>query len=310
MQAHLVPEAVRVICASRAIVEQLVLSPPQKNGLPPIAMKADSKLTYKDGQAYERWMGRWSRLTGRQFLDWLQIPQRQRWLDVGCGTGALTEAILSYCDPELVVAFDSSEQQLAYARSRIDDKRLTFRIGDATSIDANSNSFDVAASALVLNFIADQRKAMDEMIKVVRPGGVVAVYVWDFAGRRNITQHLSDAIAAVAPDAERTARIAQQADTTKPGALAQLFRSVGLETIETTSLDIVAEYVDFDDYWISNTSLVSPVSIIGTAGGSLATTQIEALKQRLREYLPADGNGKISFAARAWAARGSVPSQA
>jgi ubiquinone/menaquinone biosynthesis C-methylase UbiE len=273
-------------------------------------MNADSKPTYKEGQAYERWMGRWSRLTGRQFLDWLQIPPRQRWLDVGCGTGALTEAILSGCDPELVVAFDSSEQQLAYARSRIDDKRLAFRIGDAISIDAKRNSFDVAASALVLNFIPDQRKAMTEMIKVVRPGGVVAVYVWDFAGRRNITQHLSDAIAAVAPDAGRTARTAQQAETTKPEALAQLFRAVGLETIETTSLDIVAEFEDFDDYWISNTSLISPVSLIGTAGGSLSTTEIKALKQKLREYLPADGNGKISFAARAWAARGTVPGRA
>lgn len=263
---------------------------------------------HQEGQAYERFMGRWSRLTGQQFLDWLRIPSQQRWLDVGCGTGAFTDAILTICDPEFIVAFDPSEQQIAYARSRIADKRVSIRTGTATLIDADSNTFDIAAAALVLNFITDQGKAVAEMARVVRSGGTVAAYVWDFAGRQNITQHLSDAIAAVAPDAERAARAAQQAETTRPAALAHLFRSTGLEAVETKSLDIIAEFDNFDDYWACNTTLISPISVIGIARNSVPTTQLEALKRRLRASLPSDGKGKVSFSARAWAVRGTVPS--
>ena len=270
-----------------------------------IAMNSDNK-PLTNGLAYERFMGRWSWLAGRQFLDWLQIPPRQRWLDVGCGTGAFTDLILATCEPEFVTAFDPSEQQLAYARMRIDDRRATMRMGNAASIDAPDNAFDVAAAALVLNFIPDQGKAVAEMARVVHPGGTVAVYVWDFAGRRNITQHLSDAIATIAPDAERAARTAQQADTTRPEALARLFQSVGLAAVETKSLDITAEFDDFDDYWASNATLMSPISVIGLARGSLSEIQLEALKQKLKESLPSDGRGRIAFCARAWAARGTV----
>src|SRR5262249_41075648 len=164
-------------------------------------MNASNETLLQEGLAYERFMGRWSRLAGRLFVDWLAIASRQRWLDVGCGTGAFTEVVLSSCDPEIIVAFDPSEQQVAYARSRIEDKRVSIRIGDVTSIDAPSNAFDVAVAALVLNFIPNQEKAAAEMARVVRPGGTVAAYVWDFAGRRSITQHLSDALSIVAPHA-------------------------------------------------------------------------------------------------------------
>jgi ubiquinone/menaquinone biosynthesis C-methylase UbiE len=259
-----------------------------------------------DGLAYERFMGRWSQSTGRLFVDWLQIPPHQRWLDVGCGTGAFTEVIVSRCEPKAVVAFDPSERQLAYALSRPYDNRVTFRLGDAMRIESDDHEFDVAASALVLNFLPDQERAVREMGRVVRPGGTVAIYVWDFAGRLNITQHLNDAIASIAPDAERAARNAQQASTTKPAVIADLFRSAGLEAIETKSLDITAAFEDFDDYWESNTTLISPINIIGTAGGSLATDQIRLLKQKLRDELPRAGSGRIQFGARAWAIRGTV----
>ena len=168
-------------------------------------MNAGIPASLADGLAYERFMGRWSKLTGRLFVDWLKIPPQRRWLDVGCGTGAFTEVILSSCDPKAVVAFDPSERQLAYAFSRPHDERVTFCLGDAMTIEADDSEFDVAASALVLNFLPDQGRAMREMCRVVRPGGIVAVYVWDFAGRLNITQHLTEAIASISPDAERVA---------------------------------------------------------------------------------------------------------
>ncbi len=262
--------------------------------------------TLQQGSSYERFMGRWSRDIGRPFLEWLQIPRQQRWLEVGCGTGAFTEVILSCCDPKSIVAFDVSEQQIAYARSRLLDVRVDVRIGNAMSIAPQDDEFDVAAAALVLNFIPDQRKAVAEMVRVVRPGGTVAVYVWDFAGRRNITQHLSEAIAFVSSDAERSARTAQQADTTRPEALAKLFDLVGLGAVETRRFDITAEFSDFEEYWISNTALISPVSVIGMASGSLKPGQIHDLRRRLQKTLPIDRNGKIAFPASAWAARGTV----
>jgi ubiquinone/menaquinone biosynthesis C-methylase UbiE len=271
-------------------------------------MNSQSESAFQDGRAYERFMGRWSRLTGRLFLDWLQMPFHMRWLDVGCGTGALTEAIAANCTPELIIAFDPSEQQIAYARSRIQDERITIKIGNATSIDARNHEFDVAASALVLNFIPDQRRAVSEMARVVRPGGAVAAYVWDFAGGRHVTQHLSEALAVVAPEAERAARAAQRADTTSREALSQLFQSAGLARVETRSLDIVIEFEDFDDYWDANTGLISPISVIGTAQGSLSPTQLDALKQSLRDSLRVSSNESIAFPARAWAVRGIVAS--
>jgi ubiquinone/menaquinone biosynthesis C-methylase UbiE len=269
---------------------------------------SQNERTFQDGRAYERFMGRWSRLTGRLFLDWLQMPSHMGWLDVGCGTGALTEAIAANCTPERVIAFDPSEQQIAYARSRIKDNRITIKIGNATSIDALDHEFDVAASALVLNFIPDQLKAVAEMARVVRPGGTVAAYVWDFAGGRHVTQHLSQAIAAVAPEAGHAARAAQRAETTSREALSELFRSAGLAMVETRSLEIVVEFENFDDYWSSNTGLISPISVIGSAQGSLSTSQLDALRRTLKDSLPVGGDGRISFPARAWAVRGTVPS--
>lgn len=269
-------------------------------------MNVESDPISQRGLAYERFMGRWSRPIGRLFVDWLKIPAHRQWLEIGCGTGALTEVILSECAPASIRAFDLSEQQVAYARTRITDRRVTLSVGDAQAIDAADGNVDVAVSALALNFMAHQQKAVAEMTRVVRPGGVVALYVWDFASRRNITQHLSEAMAAVAPEIEQQARAAQQADTTRPERLESLFRSAGLDPVETRSLDITAEFDDIEDYWASNTSLISPLSAIGTAQSALRGTLIDALKVRLKELLPLNSGGKISFPARAWAARGLV----
>lgn len=270
-------------------------------------MNASVQHALAEGLAYERWMGRWSQSTGRLFVDWLGIPPQKSWLDVGCGTGAFTEVILSRCDPRSVVGFDPSERQLAFAFSRPKDNRVTFRRGDAMAIDIEDRQFDVAASALVLNFLPDQGKAVREMSRVVRQGGTVAAYVWDFAGRRNITQHLTEAIASIAPDAGRAARATQQANTTTPAALTSLFQAAGLETVETKSIGITAEFADFDDYWESNATLISPISVIGTAGASLSGDQIGMLKQVLKNSLPKASSGKIAFHAGAWAVRGVVP---
>ena len=266
-------------------------------------MKTGYEADFGDGLAYERFMGRWSRLTGRLFVDWLQIPPQRSWLDVGCGTGAFTEVILASCDPKAVIALDSSEQHLAYARSRIRDERADFRVGDATAIKAKDHAFDVCTAALVLNFISQRGEALDEMCRVVRLGGTVAAYVWDFAGRRSLSQHLWDAIAAISPDAEAVRRNALQADTSNPDALVRMFRAQSLADVEIKSLEIQVTFESMDDYWKSNTDFSSAA---GLYCRSLPIEQLSALRRTLHTILPADEKGEISFPARAWAIRGTV----
>lgn len=266
--------------------------------------KTEYNPEWQDGAAYELFMGRWSRLIGSLFVEWLHIGPRHRWLDVGCGTGAFTEVILSSCDPAAVVAIDPSERHIAYAKSHVRDRRVRFQVGDATSIDSRDDGFDVATAALVLNFIPNRAKAVAEMSRVVRPGGTVAAYVWDFAGRRNISQHLWDAIPAVIPDAGMATQTALQADSTRSEALVDLFRSAGLAQIGTTKLEATATFAGFEDYWNSNTGFSSPIS---KACRALSAAQLATMQGHLRATLPMEESGTIAFPIGASAVRGSLP---
>lgn len=265
--------------------------------------QAGHQAVWQDGAAYERFMGRWSRRTGQQFLEWLGLPSRQRWLDVGCGTGAFSEVILADGKPAAVVAIDPSEEHVVYAREHVIDDRVRFAVGDATALDLPNNAFDVATAALVLNFIPEREKAVREMARVVRSDGTAAAYVWDFAGRRNISQHLWDAIAATDPDAGQVRRNTLQGSGSNPAALAKIFRQADLSNVETHALDIEAEFENFDDYWVSNTSFTSPAGLYCRA---LSDQQRDRLQAKLKDLLPMNSVGGIRFAARAWAVRGCV----
>src|SRR5581483_6380212 len=137
---------------------------------------------FNDGKAYERVMGRWSQIAGAQFLDWIGPPKNLRWIDVGCGNGAFTEVLIERCAPAAVTGIDPSDGQLAYARARPGTRLAQFRVADAQSLPFADNSFDAASMALVITFIPDPRKGATEMARVVRSGGIVASYMWDFAG--------------------------------------------------------------------------------------------------------------------------------
>ena len=137
---------------------------------------------YTDGEAYERLMGRWSRLVGEKFLDWIDIPRGLRWLDVGCGNGAFTEELIARCAPSKAMAVDSSDDQLVYARQRPGAEMAEFRVADAQALPFSSDSFDVGVMALVISLLSDPRKAVAELARVVRPAGCVATYMWDMTG--------------------------------------------------------------------------------------------------------------------------------
>jgi ubiquinone/menaquinone biosynthesis C-methylase UbiE len=140
--------------------------------------------TFNDADAYERYMARWSRAVGAIFLDWIAAPAELRWLDIGCGTGVFTRLVLDTCKPTAVSGVDPAATQINYARMRRAE-RVDFHVADAVALPFLNEAFDIVASALVINFVPDRRRALAEMRRVCRPGGVVALYVWDFAAGRS-----------------------------------------------------------------------------------------------------------------------------
>jgi SAM-dependent methyltransferase len=259
---------------------------------------------WASGDAYEPYVGRWSRLVARVFLDWLGQPGEGRWLDVGAGTGALSQAICAVAAPREVVAIDRSQDFVAYARARMADPRVSFRVADAQALPFSSPEFDVAVSGLVLNFVPAQARALAEMRRAVRPGGTVAVYVWDYAGAMQLMRHFWDSAVALDP-AARELDEGQRFPICKPEPLAALFRQVGLADVETRAIDVPTAFRDFDDYWTPFLGGQAP------APGycmSLTEERRAALRERIRGGLPVRPDGSIHLSARAWAARGRVPS--
>ena len=257
---------------------------------------------FADGDAYEHYVGRWSRPVAHMFLDWLSQPPGLRWTDVGCGTGALTGIILERNDPSGVVGVEPSEGFLGVARSSIEDARAEFKTGDALSLPLEDHEMDVVVSGLVLNFVPDKTRALEEMRRIVKPGGTIAAYVWDYAGDMQLMRFFWNAVAELFPDgAERDE--GKQFPICKPEPLADLFRAAGLRAVETDALDAPTVFADFDDYW-------SPfLRGQGPAGGycdSLSEEDRGRLKKRLEDALPIDPDGTIPLIARAWAVRGTA----
>ena len=254
---------------------------------------------FTDGAAYERRMGRWSRLVGEVFLDWIAAAPGLRWLDVGCGNGAFTEVLIARCKPTAVSGVDPSEGQLSYARSRPGVKLAEFRIGDAQALPYADGSFDAAAMALAISFVPDPLKAAREMKRVVRPGGLVATYMWDLpAGGIPVAPMYralkSVGVSASMPGIEVTRREAMQA----------LWEQADLRSIETRVIRIQVAYADFDDFWQSYRVPEGPA---GLAIRKMSPSEVENLKVRLREHLPIAADGTIKYESFANAVKGRVP---
>jgi SAM-dependent methyltransferase len=186
---------------------------------------------WDSGDAYEPYVGRWSRLMAREFVRWLAVPPGSRWLDVGCGTGALIQTVLEHAAPSEVVGTDPSAAYIALARARMDDPRVNFEIGDAQALQAAAATFNVVVSGLVLNFVPRPELAVAEMARVARPGGTVAAYVWDYAEGMQLMRHFWDAAGALDPKAKELDE-GRRFWLCKPEPLSRLFLSAGLEDVE------------------------------------------------------------------------------
>ncbi|HSD02255.1 MAG TPA: class I SAM-dependent methyltransferase [Gaiellales bacterium] len=258
---------------------------------------------WDNAERLERYVGRWSRLVAREFVAWLDVPAGGRWLDVGCGSGALTETVLAQADPASVEGVDTSEAFVAYAAERVGDPRASFAVADAQALDLPDAAFDAVASSLVLNFLPDPAQGVAEMRRVVRPGGVVAGYVWDYAGEMQLMRRFWDAAAELDPAAAALDE-GQRMAGCNPADLAELFTGAGLAAVETRAIDVPTVFRDFDDYWTPFEGGQGPAPGYCV---SLPAEQRAALRERLRETLPAAPDGSIRLIARAWAVRGMSP---
>jgi SAM-dependent methyltransferase len=255
------------------------------------------------GDAYDRYVGRWSRQVAPLFLTWLRIPSDQRWLDLGCGTGSLCAAILDHCLPLCVTGVEPSEGFLQTANEALAGRALIQR-GSATEIPLGDASMDVVVSGLVLNFIPDPRSAVTEMIRVTARGGTIGAYVWDYAGKMEFMRHFWDAAVELNPDAAKLDE-GLRFPLCRPEALAELFIGAGLTRVEVKAIDIPTPFESFEDYWQPFLGGQGPAPAYTL---SLEPSARARLRDRLRERMPVERGGSISLSARAWAARGIVAS--
>jgi SAM-dependent methyltransferase len=255
------------------------------------------------GGAYESYVGRWSRLVARTFLPRLGVVPGALWLDVGCGTGALSEAILDTQAPAEVTGVDPSSAFLSHAQRYVTDSRARFRQGDAQALPVPDSAFDAVVSGLVLNFVPEQPKAAAEMRRAARPGATVAAYVWDYAEGMQMMRRFWDAAAALDPAGAGDRDEALRFGLCRPGPLRALFEAAGLRDVEVTQIEVPTTFRDFDDYWTPFLAGGAPAPAYCL---SLDETRRAALRERLRGTLPAEPDGSIRLSARAWAVRGTA----
>jgi SAM-dependent methyltransferase len=268
-------------------------------------MSTSSTFVAADGDGYEQVMGRWSRRLASPFLDFVGAASGERILDVGCGTGHLAHAVARRCEPAEIRAVDLSSTYIEHARRRHQDGRIVFQVGDACALEFPDRSFDRVLSLLVLHFVPRTEAAIAQMRRVARPGGVVGAAVWDARGGFVANRMFFDTAAALDPQANERRAHNYTRPMTRPGELAAAWRAAGLDNVVEASLSIRMEFSSFADYWAPYEGKDGP-------GAQYVATLGEADRARLRDalraaYLDGEGDGPRSYAALAWAVKGTAP---
>jgi len=259
------------------------------------------QVAFDDAAAYDRLMGAWSRAIGERFLDWLAPPPAQRWLDIGCGAGAFTQMILHRCSPQSIVGADPAAAQVDYARRAI--LSAEFRVADAMALPFADGELDIVASALVINFIPDRAKAFAEMHRVLRPGGLVAGYVWLRSESANDAPFapIERGLEAIGANVLRPP---MRPEANPDGARVAL-QAAGFTDIAVTLLEATRTFETFADYWDLHCLPISPA---GQAIAALSEEDRARLREIMQTILPAAADGSISYASRATAFSARKPS--
>jgi ubiquinone/menaquinone biosynthesis C-methylase UbiE len=257
------------------------------------------EIEFKDGAAYERYMGQWSRLAGDGFLEWLRPGPGLRWLDVGCGNGAFTETLAQRCAPASLHGIDPSEAQLAFARTRPALRAADLRRGDAMALPFPDGSFDAAVMPLVIFFVPEPARGVAELARVLAPGGTACAYAWDMLGGGFPYAALRDELVAMNIDVPRP----PHPEAAEIGALRDLWSQAGLDAIETHAFPVERTFAGFDDYW--QTILGAPS--MGQQLAALGAVDVADLQRRLRPRFPGAASGPFTVSARCHAVRGMLP---
>ena len=260
----------------------------------------EQTIRFDDGAGYEQMMGKWSRLAGDVFLDWLQAPAGKHWVDIGCGNGAFTELLIERCAPSAVSGIDPSEGQLAYARERPGCRQAVFQQGDAMSLPYADGSFDAAVMALVIFFVPDPAKGVAEMLRVVKPGGLVSAYVWDILAGGFPLVAIQEQMRAIG----KIPMLPPSSEVSRKQALHETWVAAGLRAVETTEIKVQRTFDDFENYW----QIAMVGSSVGPTIKALPAPDYEALKTSVQQSVEhGSKGGPIVISARANAVRGFVP---
>jgi len=254
------------------------------------------------GETYENFMGRWSRLLASRFVSWLPVRPTAHWLDVGCGTGALANAVCAGAHPASVLACDPSEPFVGYARQHQVDPRVSFVVAGSGQLPTRPGGFDSVTSLLALNFFPGPGAAIEEMRRITAVKGLISACVWDYAGRMEFLRRFWDSVAAVDPNAAELDE-GRRFPVCRPDALETLFRRGGLGDVVCESIEIPTRFSTFAEFWAPLLGGTGPAP---SYVASLESGRREALAAHLDCSLPREADGGISVVARAWVVRGVV----
>jgi SAM-dependent methyltransferase len=269
----------------------------------PMVSAGGQDVIFSEAQAYERFMGRWSRSLAPLFVRFAGVRDGDTVLDVGSGTGALTAAIAKIAPSSHIVGIDPSAAYIALAQSQHGSTRVRFEVGDAQQMRFENAMFDRTLSLLVVNFIPDVRRALGEMRRVTKPKGTVAAAVWDYGDGMEMLRAFWDEAVALTP--ANAAKDERNMPLCRRGDLETLWREQGLEAVVEEELTIETRFGSFDDFW---TPFLEKQGPAGAYAASLSAEGLEALRARLRRRLLGTGPDKaIVLHARAWVVRGTIP---
>jgi SAM-dependent methyltransferase len=255
--------------------------------------------TWASGEAYEAYVGRWSREVAARFVPWLDAPVLGVWVDVGCGTGVLSAAVLERTSPASVLGVDASPDFVHLAATRVVDRRARFEVGDAAELPVETDTVDALVSGLVLNFLADRPAALAEWRRVLCGGGILGFYVWDYAGEMQLMRHLWDAAAVLDPVAADLDE-GRRSSFCRPEPLCELTEGAGFVDVQVEAMDVPTVFRDLDDYWTPFLGGTGPAPAYVSGLDPDAQARLRAL---LDERLPRGEGGTIPLMARAWAVR-------
>jgi trans-aconitate methyltransferase len=235
-----------------------------------------------------------------EFVPWLGVPAGATWVDVGCGTGELTAAIVRAATPNRVISLDPSEGYLDYARASITDPRVDFRKGTDQDVRSLGLAADAVVSGLVLNFVPNAVGALRAAAEVTATRGLLGAYVWDYADQMAMLRHFWNAAIEEDPTANSKDE-GVRFPLCVAGGLKSAFEAAGLSSVDEQAIEVTDRFASFDEYWVPFLSGEAP------APGYLATltsARQAKVKELVRARLPIAADGSITLACRAWAARG------